>query len=125
MENLIYRFKFPLTLLILILALSCLGVRRYVNTGSPPLADAKSGAAYLPSLFNRSIEEQKKIRTQSLLNDAYEDVVPTDTPRPTRTPPPIPPQQDLTQTNLMILFVILAVVVIIVGVWINRYGEDK
>ena len=47
-------------------------------------------------------------------------VKPTRTPRPTITPPVIPPPQSASQTNLMIIFVILAVLIVIVGVWINR-----
>ena len=49
---------------------------------------------------------------------------PTRTPRPTITPPAIPPPQDVSQTNLMIVFVILAVVIVVVGIWINRERKE-
>jgi len=45
---------------------------------------------------------------------------PTRTPKPSPTPPTIPPSQNIGQTNLMILFVILAVIVVLIGVWLNR-----
>lgn len=45
---------------------------------------------------------------------------PTKTPKPTMTPPTIPPSQNVSQTNFMILFVVLAAIVVVVGVWINR-----
>ena len=44
----------------------------------------------------------------------------TRTPRPTRTPVPIPPSADIGRTNAMIGLSILAVVVVIFGVWLNR-----
>lgn len=100
-----------------------MGFDHGVQIASHSATDNKHRALYLRSLINRSADEQG--HTTQSVNDADEDVEPTDTPRPTKAPPPIPPQQDLTQTNLMIFFVILSVVVIIVGVWINRYGEDE
>jgi cyanophycinase len=45
---------------------------------------------------------------------------PTRTPRPTATPPDIPPPADPAKANLMIAFSILAVIVVLIGVWINR-----
>ncbi len=48
---------------------------------------------------------------------------PTRTPRPTSTPVPIPPAADPNATSLMILFGLIAVMVVIVGVWLNR--SDK
>ena len=45
---------------------------------------------------------------------------PTRTPRPTSTPVPIPPPQDPGKMNTMIFFGVVAVIVVIVGVWINR-----
>jgi hypothetical protein len=45
---------------------------------------------------------------------------PTRTPRPTSTPVPIPPPAEPLSLNLMILFGALAVLVVFIGVWINR-----
>jgi hypothetical protein len=45
---------------------------------------------------------------------------PTRTPRPTATPIPIPPAANPNATSLMILFGLIAVIVVIVGVWLNR-----
>jgi hypothetical protein len=44
----------------------------------------------------------------------------TRTPRPTATPVIVPPPADPTSSNLMIVFAGLIVVVILLGVWINR-----
>ena len=44
----------------------------------------------------------------------------TKTPRPTSTPVPIPPPPEPMSLNLMILFGIIAVIVVLIGVWINR-----
>ncbi len=45
---------------------------------------------------------------------------PTRTPRPTGTPVATPPPSDPGTTNLMVFFGVLSVVVVIVGVWLNR-----
>jgi hypothetical protein len=45
---------------------------------------------------------------------------PTRTPRPTSTPVPVPPAANPNATSLMILFGLIAVIVVIVGVWLNR-----
>jgi len=123
MTNLTNRLKSPVAFLILILVIASMGFDNGSQIASHSVTNNKHEVENLSSFINRSAHEQGHI-TQ-IVNDADEDVEPTDTPRPTKAPPPIPPQQDLTQTNLMILFVILSVVVIIVGVWINRYGEDE
>jgi hypothetical protein len=44
----------------------------------------------------------------------------TPTPKPTGTPIPTPPPANPTENNMMIFFVVIAVLVVIVGVWINR-----
>ena len=44
----------------------------------------------------------------------------TRTPRPTATPPDIPPPADPNQAKLMIFFSIVAVSIILIGVWLNR-----
>lgn len=45
---------------------------------------------------------------------------PTHTSRPTITPPAVPPPADPRHANMMILFAILAVMVVLIGVWINQ-----
>jgi hypothetical protein len=45
---------------------------------------------------------------------------PTRTPRPTQIPPEIPPPTDRRLMHSMILFGVVAVIVVIFGVWINR-----
>lgn len=47
-------------------------------------------------------------------------VKPTRTPRPTSTPVPIPPPAEPLSLSLMILFGVLAVIVVLIGIWINR-----
>jgi hypothetical protein len=44
----------------------------------------------------------------------------TRTPRPTSTPVPIPPPPEPGNIYLMIFFGVVAVLVILIGVWINR-----
>jgi len=44
----------------------------------------------------------------------------TATPKPTGTPIPTPPPANPAENNMMIFFVAIAVLVIIIGVWINR-----
>lgn len=51
------------------------------------------------------------------------NLAPTRTPRPTTTPVPIPPAANPNATSLMILFGLIAVIVVVVGVWLNR--SDK
>ena len=45
---------------------------------------------------------------------------PTRTPKPTSTPIPTPPPYDPGRTNLMIGFSLLVVMVILMGLWVNR-----
>jgi hypothetical protein len=45
---------------------------------------------------------------------------PTRTPRPTSTPMVIPPSANPSTTTLMILVSLIAVIVVVVGVWLNR-----
>jgi cyanophycinase-like exopeptidase len=52
--------------------------------------------------------------------EAPREKPPTRTPRPTGTPVPTPPPSDPGTTNLMVFFGVLSVVVVIVGVWLNR-----
>ena len=44
----------------------------------------------------------------------------TPTPKPTGTPIPTPPPANPAENNMMIFFVVIAVLVVIAGVWINR-----
>ena len=45
---------------------------------------------------------------------------PTKTPRPTPTPPTIPPPTSAEQTNTMIAIAAISVIIILLGMWINR-----
>jgi hypothetical protein len=45
---------------------------------------------------------------------------PTRTPRPTITPPVVPPPGNPEQANLMIFLAIFSVLIVLLGVWINR-----
>lgn len=49
-----------------------------------------------------------------------EPLDPTRTPKPTSTPIATPPPADPETINMMIIFGVIAVIVIIIGVWINR-----
>lgn len=49
---------------------------------------------------------------------------PTRTPRPTSTPVPVPPAANPNATSLMILIGLIAVTVVVIGVWLNR-AENK
>ena len=49
----------------------------------------------------------------------------TETPQPTGPVSQVPTQQDLISTNFMILLVVLAVIIIIIGVWLNRDRERE
>ena len=57
---------------------------------------------------------------QSEPTEAPREKPPTKTPRPTGTPVATPPPSDPGTTNLMVFFGVLSVVVVIVGVWLNR-----
>jgi hypothetical protein len=52
--------------------------------------------------------------------DTPEPSNPTRTPKPTSTPIATPPPADPGTINMMIIFGVIAVIVIIIGVWINR-----
>ena len=43
----------------------------------------------------------------------------TRTPRPTNTPPVVPPAADPVRSNWMIVLAVMAVLVVLLGVWIN------
>lgn len=49
---------------------------------------------------------------------------PTRTPRPTATPVTIPPPTDPNRVTMMVAFGFLTVIVVLVGVWINRKNID-
>ena len=57
---------------------------------------------------------------QTPLPTATRGRAPTKTPRPTITPPVIPPPGNPEQANLMILLAIFSVLVVLLGVWLNR-----
>ena len=46
---------------------------------------------------------------------------PTRVPRPTATPLTIPPPSDPGRSHIMVGFGVLAAIVVVVGVWINRH----
>jgi cyanophycinase-like exopeptidase len=46
---------------------------------------------------------------------------PTRTPRPTATPPTIPPPSNPGATNVMVIFGTLIVIIIVIGIWMNRH----
>jgi hypothetical protein len=46
---------------------------------------------------------------------------PTRTPGPTPIPPVIPPPTDPDRIHIMVAFGVLAVIVVLAGVWINRF----
>jgi len=78
-------------------------------------------------IFWKTLNETQNITTNDQSNDPLDHVSiakvqsePTKTPRPTITPPTIPPPQNEAQTNMMILFMALAVMVVILGLWLNR-----
>lgn len=48
------------------------------------------------------------------------NLAPTRTPRPTSTPVTIPPSANPNTSTLMILVSLIAVIVVVVGVWLNR-----
>lgn len=52
--------------------------------------------------------------------DTPEPSDPTRTPKPTSTPIATPPPADPGTINMMIIFGVIAVIIIIIGVWINR-----
>ncbi len=50
----------------------------------------------------------------------HKNIQPTKTPKPTGTPPVIPPPADPGASNLMVGLAILSVIVILFGFWLNR-----
>lgn len=48
------------------------------------------------------------------------NIQPTKTPKPTSTPPVIPPPADPGATSVMIILAVLMVMVILFGFWLNR-----
>lgn len=48
----------------------------------------------------------------------------TRTPRPTGTPVPQPPPSDPETTNMMIGFSVIAALVVLLGVWVNRSSRS-
>jgi hypothetical protein len=56
----------------------------------------------------------------STINLENQKKQPTRTPRPTPTPLVIPPPADPNSSNLIVLLGILSVLIVLVGVWLNR-----
>jgi len=83
-----------------------------VTTQPPPGASATASSAMAPS------------------NTPTPSVAPgksgpaTRTPRPTATPVTVPPPTDPNRVTMMVAFGFLTVIVVLVGVWINRKNID-
>jgi hypothetical protein len=60
--------------------------------------------------------------THHALESSYQTLEssPTKTPRPTHTPVPTPPPSDPGRSNIMVGLSTLIVVIILIGVWLNR-----
>lgn len=71
---------------------------------------------YLDELGSASL--QTDLHRDSLFMAGRQAATPT--PKPTGTPIPTPPPANPAENNMMIFFVVIAVLVVIVGVWINR-----
>ena len=84
------------------------------------LSLSSSSTFALQSLEVQTLSSEQNNTLYQAETPTAKKVKPTRTPKPTITPPAIPPPQDDSQTNLMILFGVLTVIIIIIGVWINR-----
>jgi hypothetical protein len=89
-------------------------------TTSPALP-ANTSTSNQP-LFNESLDETEDVTSTPTVTPPSQKKIPapTHTLRPTSTPVPIPPPANPSATSLMILFGLIAVIVVVVGVWINR-----
>lgn len=109
--------RLPLILLALLLPiLSTTSVLASFRAPDPPTGPepAPHRSVYVPLV--QSIENTDV----GLENAVAKQQNPTRTPRPTSTPVPIPPPTDYAMNNMMIVFGMVAVIVVIIGVWINR-----
>ena len=79
---------------------------------------AQSIQASFPNFEAQTVETETP--TQVITTQPQETIEPTRTPKPTATPIPTPPPSDPGGIRLIISFGILAVIVVIFGVWINR-----
>lgn len=79
----------------------------------------------LPSFTPLPSPTQLSATTPTLTAPALEEIwidqsTPTKSPRPTPTPLTLPPPADPGRTNMMIGFGVLSVIVVILGIWLNR-----
>jgi len=126
MSNFLLNYKYSV-LLIVPLTLLFLGLRDISHQSQSSLIAQQGRWTYFQQIEdNLQYSNDKRLSKSLQQNDAVSKdnakylAKPTKTPRPTKTPLAIPPSQNVSQTNLMILFVALAVVVVLIGVWINR-----
>ena len=73
-------------------------------------------------LIDESLDETEDVTPTPAVTSPSQkkNPAPTRTLRPTSTPVSIPPPANPNATSLMILFGLIAVIVVIVGVWLNR-----
>jgi hypothetical protein len=90
------------------------------NLASPLVDKANRIANKHIALKKVFIQVPEATITPTSAPPAKKNSPPTRTPRPTSTPVPIPPAADPNATSLMILFGLITVIVVIVGVWLNR-----
>lgn len=72
------------------------------------------------NIRNHLEDKQQVTRIQAQDTPEPVEIQPTKMQRPTSTPIPIPPPPESANINFMIFFGIIAVVVILFGVWLNR-----
>jgi hypothetical protein len=97
-------------------------------TFNPAQAQAKMDAANLmsgsyinnPRNSGDALAKPEVSAVQKSGNEAASLAQPTRTPKPTSTPPVIPPPASPASTGLMILLATLVMAVILGGIWINR-----
>lgn len=112
----IFKKTFALSLIVfLLLSMSAFRIRANHSTVSPAshisiLPEGKPQATAIADQSLQPVAPEKKPKNN----------LPTKTPKPTGTPPVIPPPADPGATNLMIGFALTSVIVILFGFWLNR-----
>lgn len=77
-------------------------------------------SAHDPRISGDARAKPEAAAVQKSGSEAASFAQPTRTPRPTSTPPVIPPPPSPTSTGVMILLASLVMAVILGGIWINR-----
>lgn len=85
--------------------------------GTILLSFSLSVLATHPTTYTSNLQNYAESSFSSLQTD---ESSPTSTPRPTATPIPTPPPADPGTTNLMVTLSTIIIVIILVGVWLNR-----